>query len=144
MEIYPMQKLKVVRTGHVCESSPRYTSPESVYSFVKHMGNLDREHFVVLHLNGKNQVIAQETVSIGSLKQSIVHPREVFKGAVLNSSAAIICVHNHPSGCPAPSPEDKSATALLKAASEIMGIGLLDHIIVGNNKYFSFVEGGLL
>jgi DNA repair protein RadC len=144
METYPMQKLKVVRTGHVCESSPRYTRPEDVYSFIKHMENLDREHFVVLHLDGKNRVIAQETISIGSLKQSIVHPREVFKGAVLNSSAAIICVHNHPSGCPAPSPEDKSITAIIQAASEIMGIMLLDHIIVGNKKYFSFVEGGLL
>ena len=139
-----MQKLKVVRTGRICESSPRYTSPEAVYPLTKHMENLDREHFVVLHLNGKNQVVAQETISIGSLNQSIVHPREVFKGAVLNSSAAIICVHNHPSGCPLPSPEDKAITKRLKEASEILGIRLFDHLIIGSKKYFSFVEGGLL
>jgi len=139
-----MQKLKVVRTGRICESSPHYTSPEAIYTLTKHMENLDREHFVVLHLNVKNQIIAQETISIGSLKESIVHPREVFKGAVLNSSAAIICVHNHPSGCPRPSPEDKVITKRLKDASEILGIRLLDHLIVGSKKYFSFVESGLL
>lgn len=139
-----MQKLKVVRTGRVCESAPRYTSPEEVFVLTKHMARLDREHFVVLHLDGKNRVIAQETISIGSLNQSIVHPREVFKGAVLNSSAAIIAVHNHPSGDPAPSAEDKGITGRLKDAGGILGIRLLDHVIVGGNKYFSFLEGGLL
>lgn len=139
-----MQKLKVVRTGRICESSPRYTSPGAVYPLIKHMENLDREHFVVLHLNNKNQVIAQETISIGSLNQSVVHPREVFKGAVLNGSAAIICVHNHPSGCPLPSLEDKGITARLKAVSEIMDIKLLDHLIIGSKIYFSFIEEGLL
>lgn len=139
-----MQKLKIVRTGRVCETAPRYTSPEEVYALTKHMAKLDREHFVVLHLDGRNRVIAQETISIGSLNQSIAHPREVFKGAVLNSSAAIIAVHNHPSGDPVPSIDDKNITRRLKDAGDILGISLLDHVIVGSNKYFSFNEGGLL
>lgn len=139
-----MQTLKVVRTGRVCAPRPRYSSPQQVYSLLKPMAKLDREHFVVLHLDGKNSVVAKETVSIGSLNQSIVHPREVFKAAVLNSSAALIFAHNHPSGDPAPSHEDRSITKRLQAASEILGIKVLDHIIVGNNSYYSMVEGGIL
>ena len=85
-----------------------------------------------------------DLVSIGSLNQSIVHPREVFKTALLSSAAAIILVHQHPTGDPTPSSEDLSITRRLKEAGEIMGIKVLDHIIVGDRQYQSFVESGLL
>jgi DNA repair protein RadC len=104
------------------------------------MSRLDREHFVVLHLDGKNRVIAKETVSIGSLNQSIVHPREVFKVAVHNGSAAIICAHNHPTGDPKPSIEDKTVTKRLAEVGAFLGIPILDHIIIGDGRYYSFSE----
>jgi len=139
-----VQELRLIKIGRVCENEVRYTSPLMIFSICSHMASLDREHFVVLHLDGKNRIIAKETVSIGSLNQSIVHPREVFKAAVHNGSAAIICVHNHPSGDPAPSNEDKSITSRLCAASEILGIKILDHIIIGQDSYCSFVERGYM
>ncbi len=135
-----MQTLKLVRTGKVCESETKYCSPDEVYSLLRNMSRLDREHFVVLHLDGKNKVIAKETVSIGSLNQSIVHPREVFKAAVHNGSAAIICAHNHPSGDPKPSIEDKTITKRLLEVAGLLGIPILDHIIIGDGMYYSFAE----
>ena len=135
-----MQTIKLVKTGRVQEPGVKYCSPDAVYSLLRHMSKLDREHFVVLHLNGKNNVIAKETVSIGTLQQSLVHPREVFKAAIHNGSAAIIVAHNHPSGDPAPSAEDRGMTARLMSAGELLGIKVLDHIIVGENRYYSFCE----
>ena len=112
------------------------------------MRQLDREAFYVLHLDGKNRIISKELISLGSLNQSIVHPREVFKGALLNNSAAIIGVHNHPSGDPSPSREDKEITQRLLSCAEIIGVKLLDHIIIGfmsaKPQYYSFVESGML
>lgn len=141
-----MYTLKVVRSGKVKEPLLSYLSPLAVYQSVLKplMSRLDREHFVVLHMNSKNSVVAKETISIGSLTQAVVTPREVFKGAVLNSSAAIILAHNHPSGCPKPSKEDKDITRQLHSASLIMGIKILDHIIVGDNSYHSMIENGEL
>jgi len=135
-----MQTLKLVRAGKVCEPETRYSSPSEVYSLLRNMSKLDREHFVVLHLDGKNRVAAKETVSIGSLNQSIVHPREVFKAAVHNGSAAIICAHNHPSGDPKPSIEDKTITKRLVEVGGLLGIPILDHIIIGDGCYYSFCE----
>ncbi|OPX92134.1 MAG: hypothetical protein A4E52_00136 [Pelotomaculum sp. PtaB.Bin013] len=105
---------------------------------------LDREHFRVMLLNTKNQVLRIETVSIGTLSSSQVHPRELFKFAVKNSAAAIILVHNHPSGEPTPSREDIDITGRLADAGKIMGIEVLDHIIIGDGKFVSFKEKGLL
>jgi DNA repair protein RadC len=85
-----------------------------------------------------------DLVSIGPLNQSIVHPREVFKTACLSNAAAIILIHQHPTGDPSPSQEDLSITRRLKEAGEIMGIKVLDHIIIGDGQYLSFVERGLL
>lgn len=137
-----MQKLKLVKTGKVSESEARYCSPDEVYGLIRDMSHLDREHFVVLHLNGKNSIIARETISIGSLQASIVHPREVFRGAVHNASAAIIIAHNHPSGDPRPSTEDKTITMRLLEVGDLLGIPVLDHIIVGDRSYFSFCGSG--
>ncbi|BFH61168.1 MULTISPECIES: RadC family protein [Paenibacillus] len=105
---------------------------------------LQKEHFVCLFLNTKNHIIAQETLSIGSLNASIVHPREVFRAAIKCSSASIVCAHNHPSGDPTPSHEDISMTLRLKEAGEIVGIEVLDHLIIGDGEFVSLKEQGLM
>jgi len=104
----------------------------------------DKEHFMIIMLNTKNRVIAKKTVSIGHLQASLVHPREMFKEAIKRSSAALILVHNHPSGDLTPSREDITTTERLRKAGAVLGIDVLDHIIVGDNRYFSFREHGLL
>jgi DNA repair protein RadC len=96
-----------------------------------------REHFLVLLLNARHEVIGKETVSIGSLNASIVHPREVFKPALMASAASLVLVHNHPSGDPEPSEEDVSITKRLVDAGELLGIGVLDHVIVAERGVVS-------
>ena len=103
---------------------------------------LDREQFLVACLDAKHAIIGVNVVSIGSLSFSIVHPREVFKPAILLNSAAIICSHNHPSGDPAPSAEDRVLTARLRQAGDLIGITILDHIILGDDRTFSFADQG--
>lgn len=122
----------------------RFTAPSQVYETFSFLMKETKEHFITLHLDGKNRIIVMDLVSIGSLNQSIVHPREVFKTACLSNAAAIILVHQHPTGDPSPSSEDIAITRRLKEAGEIMGIKVLDHIIVGEGEYLSFVERGLL
>ena len=103
-----------------------------------------REYFMSLHLNSKNQLIREVLVSVGSLSTSVVHPREVFSAAVRDSTAALIFLHNHPSGDPAPSREDLDCTQRLCRAGKILGIRVLDHIILGHEDYFSFADAGQL
>lgn len=103
-----------------------------------------KEHFFSLQLNSKNQLIREVLISIGSLSTSVVHPREVFAPAVRDSSAALIFMHNHPSGDPTPSREDKDCTKRLIHAGQILGIRVLDHLVIGHNDYFSFADAGLL
>ena len=106
--------------------------------------NHDREEFVVVCLDQKHKVSVINSVSTGSLSETLVHPREVFKAAILANSAAIIIAHNHPSGDTTPSAEDKILTTRLREAGKILGIELLDHIIIGDpGTTFSFVEMGL-
>jgi DNA repair protein RadC len=105
---------------------------------------LQKEHFVCLFLNTKNHIIARETLSVGTLNASLVHPREVFRSAIKRSSAAIICVHNHPSGDPTPSPEDITITKRLAEAGEIVGIDVLDHLVIGDGRYVSLKEQGYM
>jgi DNA repair protein RadC len=120
-------------------------SPEDAAGIVmEEMRHLDREHFYALILNTKNQVIARERISVGTLNTSTVHPRELFKAAIRRSAAAIILVHNHPSGDPSPSGEDREVTVKLVEAGKIMGIQVLDHIIIGDNIFVSFKAEGLL
>ncbi len=104
----------------------------------------NKEHFFSFHLNSKNQLIREVLVSIGSLSTSVVHPREVFAPAVRDSTAAILFMHNHPSGDPAPSREDKECTQRLVHAGEILGIRVLDHIVIGHDDYYSFADAGLI
>ncbi len=103
-----------------------------------------KEHLYVLHLNTKNQITKTELVSVGTLNAALIHPREVFKAAIKESSHAIILVHNHPSGDTEPSSADKQVTELLKKASAVIQIDLLDHVITGKTGWFSFRESGIL
>ncbi|GIN60293.1 UPF0758 protein YsxA [Robertmurraya siralis] len=120
-------------------------SPEDGANYVMNdMRFLAQEHFVCLYLNTKNQVLHKKTIFIGSLNASIVHPREVFKEALRRSSASVICLHNHPSGDPTPSREDIEVTKRLVEAGKIIGIEILDHLIIGENKFVSLKEKGYL
>jgi DNA repair protein RadC len=103
-----------------------------------------KEHFYSLHLNSKNQLIREVLISIGSLSTSIVHPREVFAPAVRDGTAALIFMHNHPSGDPSPSREDRECTRRLIHAGQILGIRILDHVVLGHFDYYSFADAGLL
>lgn len=127
------------------ENLERFTAPSQIFNhFHYRFRDRRREYFVTLLLDGKNRILLEEQVSEGSLNQSIVHPREVFSRAVKESAAAVILVHNHPSGDPAPSREDREITRRLKEAGDVLGIRVLDHIIIGDGAYFSFVEMGLI
>lgn len=125
----------------------RYTirSPEDVANLVMdEMRHLQQEHFVCLYLNTKNHVLHKQTIFIGSLNASIVHPREVFKEALRYSAASIICLHNHPSGDATPSREDIEVTKRLHNCGKMLGIDLLDHIIIGDKRFCSLKEKGYL
>lgn len=119
-------------------------SPEDASKVLNWLRYEQQEHFVVLFLNTKNQVISQKTIFKGSLNASIVHPREIFKYAIKYSSASIIVGHNHPSGNPSPSTEDIETTKRLVEAGNVIGIDVLDHIIIGDGTFFSLKEKGYI
>lgn len=120
-------------------------SPEDCANYcMNEMRFLSQEHFVCIYLNTKNQILHKQTIFIGSLNASIVHPREVFKEALRRSAASIICLHNHPSGDPTPSREDIEVTKRLVECGRIMGIEVLDHLVIGEKKYISLKEKGYL
>lgn len=120
-------------------------TPEDVANLVMaEMRYLDRERFRVIHLNMKHHVLGIEDVSVGLLGSSLIHPRECFKNAIKRSSAAIVLVHNHPSGDPEPSTEDSQITSRLIDAGKILGIGVLDHIVIGDGRFVSLKERGLM
>ncbi|MCG9966993.1 DNA repair protein RadC [Pelotomaculum terephthalicicum JT] len=124
---------------------PVIKSPGDAAGLVmEEMRHLDREHFRALLLNTRNQVIADDEVSIGTLNTSSVHPRELFRNAIKKSAASLILVHNHPSGDDTPSKEDLDVTRRLSEAGRIIGIEVLDHIIIGDNKFTSFKAEGLI
>ena len=140
--------MKTIRWMMVLEGEgdpAKVKAPFEVAAFARDYLRLhekDRENFVVLILNTKNEIIAFETVTVGILNASLVHPREVFKPAIAASAASIIIVHNHPAGDPNPSDEDLLVTKRLMEAGAILGVPLKDHIIIGRDGYFSFQEGG--
>ena len=103
-----------------------------------------KEQFVVILLNNKNKVIGTEVVSEGSLSSSIVHPREVYAPAMLHHAAAIMVAHNHPSGDPKPSTEDTEVTRMLARSGKVLGIPMIDHVIIGDGNYYSFLENEAL
>lgn len=139
--------IQMIRERKFLYNGTRVTMPETAAeAFCALIGNPDREYFVAMLLDGKNRITAVNVVSVGSLNQSIVHPRETFKAAILSNAAAVILAHNHPTGDLTPSREDLEITRRLKEAGELLGIKILDHIIVdtetGRNK--SFVSLGIL
>ena len=122
------------------------TANDAIFLMQKELRNCDRETFCALHLNAKGKPLSMSIISIGELTSTIVHPREVFKASILSNASAVIFMHNHPSGELTPSEEDKKATKRLEMAGQILGIPVVDHIIVGENKenYYSFHANDIL
>jgi len=123
----------------------KITSANSIANlYMEDLRHLKKECFKVVYLDTKNTIISDENISVGSLNASIVHPREVFKNAIKQSANSIIVIHNHPSGDPNPSREDINVTKRIEKAGELLGIALLDHIIIGDQRYISFKEEKLI
>lgn len=136
-------QVKLVRENSILYKERKIRSPHDAYNLMKeYLGDVDREHFIVLCLDTKNQPTCIQTVHIGSLNSSILHPREVLKSALLSNSASIIVGHNHPSNIAAPSPEDIEVTERLHEAGKILGIDLLDHLIICTDSFTSLKEKG--
>lgn len=119
-------------------------TPSDIIPYMKHFSLEPTEHFIVTTINGSQEIIDLRVVSNGTPNRTTIHPREVFAPAIEKHASAIIVAHNHPSGSATPSPEDISSTKSLAKASRILGISFLDHIIIGKNDYFSFLEHDLL
>ena len=142
-------KLNVVRIKLI-DDTPLFgneliqSADDAIFLMQKELRNCDRETFCALHLNAKGKPLSM--VSIGELNSTLVHPREVFKASILSNASAVIFMHNHPSGELTPSEEDKKATKRLEMAGQILGIPVVDHIIVGENKenYYSFHANDIL
>lgn len=136
--------VKLIKEGSILYEPRRVSSPKNAFDLGKEfLIDSDREKMILVCLDNKNQPTSINTVSVGSLNSSIVHPREVFKVAILSNSASIIVYHNHPLGDATPSNEDINITERLKEAGKILGIELIDHIILGSNdRYYSFKEKG--
>jgi len=142
----PIYQVKLVRDGSQKAERKKVSQPavaaEVLWQFLE---GADREHFVVVLLDTQNQIIGIHTVTVGTLDASLVHPREIFKAAILANAAAILLAHNHPSGDPTPSAEDRSVTRLLVDAGVALGIEVLDHVVLGDSpRYCSFREAGLM
>ena len=122
-----------------------FGSPKDIFeAFHLRLRDEKREHFFVVTLDARHRVIGEHLVSVGSLSSSIVHPREVFRPAIREAAGAVVLVHNHPSGDPRPSEEDVAVTRRLANASELIGIRVLDHVVIGDGRYASFREEGLV
>jgi len=140
------KRINIVRTNLVREKSILYaprkiTDPKDAVNLVKDViGEPDRENFVVIALNTKNEFNQIQITSIGTINAALVHPREVFTGLMLCKASSFIAVHNHPSGDVKPSKEDINLTERLEASGALLGIQMLDHIIIGDDKYYSFKE----
>lgn len=136
-------RIELVRE-YVGEYYGRITGPQSIVDMVPDLGISDREQVAVIYLSTPNQVLGVNICSSGTLNASMVHPREVFKPAILANSARIILVHNHPSGDCCPSNEDFKVTKRIKEAGALLGIELLDHVIVSASGYYSMQELGIM
>jgi len=123
---------------------PIISTPKDVVAQLTELRQNKKEHFVVLYLNARNQLVYKETISMGTLDANLVHPREVFEPALKYSAANIMVAHNHPSGDPKPSEDDLEITKRLAEAGKMMGVEVLDHVIIVKNSYFSFKDEKLL
>lgn len=122
--------------------STRVRTSEEAAAMFDWIRTENREHFVALYLDARGHVLKRETISIGTATQCLIHPREVFSPAIEVRAVALIVAHNHPSGDPTPSHDDRAATARLRAAGELLGIEMLDHLILVPGGFFSFREAG--
>jgi DNA repair protein RadC len=139
----PRYRVALVREGRAVPSSgtiQRSVGADALFRPL--LAGLDREHFVVCGLDAKHTAIGMNLVSVGTLTLAIVHPREVFKPLLLMNAAACLCAHNHPSGETTPSPEDLVLTKRLREVADLLGIPLLDHLILGEDRYYSFADQG--
>jgi len=149
-EVKAIELLSAMELGKRIQEEPykelkALTSPNEIYHFMKgELENKDQEEFVVLYLNTKGKLIFKKTMFIGSLNSSLIHPREIYKYGVKESAASIIICHNHPSGNPNPSFNDIDITKRIVEAGMIMDIEVIDHVIIGKNRHFSFKENGLI
>ena len=138
-------KIKLCKEGSILYEPRKITSPKDAAKLaINFLGDLDREEFIVISLDIKNQPLTINLVSIGTLNSNLIHPREVMKSAILSNAANIIVAHNHPSGVLEPSKEDIAITNRLKESGKIIGIELLDHLIVSNEDYISLKERGVI
>ena len=145
MYTYEGYGVKVVREPQLPFPKPAIDGPAGAVEILRRQLALeDREVFAVVLMDARNQVLGINTVSIGSLTASVVHPREVFKAAILMNAANIILAHNHPSGDPSPSKDDIDLTRRLHKAGELLGIEVLDHLILTDTDFLSFKEKGLI
>lgn len=119
-------------------------TPQDVYNAVKHYGDREQEHLIVISLNGAREIIGEQVVTIGTMDKTLIHPREVFATPLKERAAAIVIAHNHPSGNIEPSSDDKKATKRIVDSGEILGIKVVDHIVFSLDSYYSFLEHGLL
>jgi len=122
------------------KTAPKIGTAEDAYKQLTDIKDATKEIFIAFYLNTKNKIIAREIISIGILNASLIHPRELYRGAILHNAQNIILAHNHPSGDPTPSTQDIDVTKLMRQAGELIGIELLDHIIVGHDTYKSLKE----
>lgn len=137
----PRYRVTLVKECLAHPSPVKISDSQNAYRLLEPLfDGLDREHFMVVGLDAKHAVIGINTVSIGSVTMSIVHPREVFKPLVLMNTSAVILAHNHPSGDATPSPEDRALTRRLKEGGELLGIVVLDHLVLGEDRYYSFAD----
>ncbi|MHB1417970.1 MAG: JAB domain-containing protein [Bacillota bacterium] len=140
----PVVKIIMMKERQVLYENPVTSCDVAAEVAQKFLEGADRENFIILCLDIKNNITAINTVSIGCLNASMVHPREVYKPAILSNSAGIILAHNHPTGKTDPSKEDIEVTKRLVDAGRILGIDVLDHIIVGDGSSYSFKKQGLI
>lgn len=127
------------------EIRKEYSNSKQVFNhFHESVRSKKKEFFIAMLLDGKNRLMREVSISIGCLSSSIVHPREVFNPVIRDSAAAVILVHNHPSGDPTPSKEDRDITKRLKEVGELVGVKVLDHVIIGDGRYMSFADEGML
>jgi DNA repair protein RadC len=129
---------------YISQGNVKIGSADDVYSELKAFANKRQEYFLTITLDGASHIINVRTVFIGTLNQSLVHPREVFADAIADRAAGIIIAHNHPSGTLIPSRADISITERLKEVSKLIGIELLDHVILAKDGFYSFADEGLL
>ena len=145
MNDYTMDELlQMVREKANGYNIKRITSAKDVYDLLLGYSVEDREHFITITLDGASKVISQRVIHIGTLNQSLVHPREVFRPAIIDNSAGVIIAHNHPSGTLEASRADIQITQRLKEVAKLVGIELLDHVILSKEGYYSFSDEGLL